>query len=182
MHHGVVAGKDAVAGVLTWYPKIFFACHTRHVRDPKSKRLLSAHQASILDHLDEHDAITLMGLARHMGVTPSTMSLTIDRLERMGYVSRARDTNDGRRVNLLLSTAGLRIKKLQSVLDPQRVRRMLVLLDEGERAKALRGLELLARAAEEFMSHNVPQYYGLQQAKPVKPALSPSRSRFRRNS
>ncbi len=71
----VVAARE----VMSLYPKIFFACHTRHVRDPQSGRLLSRHQASVLDHLDEVDPITLNGLARHMGVTAGTMSLTIDR-------------------------------------------------------------------------------------------------------
>ena len=88
----------AAREVLGLYPRIYFACHTRHVRDPQSGRLLSRHQASVLDHLDEVDPITLNGLSRHMGVTPGTMSLTIDRLERKGYVVRLRDVADRRRV------------------------------------------------------------------------------------
>jgi DNA-binding MarR family transcriptional regulator len=67
-----VNARDAV---LTLYPRIYFACHTRHVRDPQSQRLLSRHQASILDHLDELEPTTVIDLARHMGVTPATMSL-----------------------------------------------------------------------------------------------------------
>ena len=78
---------DSVWQVMTLYPKIFFACHTRHVRDPKTRRILSSHQASVLDHLDEREAIPLMDLARHMGVTPSTMSIAIDRLVRTGIRS-----------------------------------------------------------------------------------------------
>ena len=54
---------------MTLYPRIYFACHTRHVRDPQTQRLLSRHQARVLDHLDEVDPMTLNGLARHMGVT-----------------------------------------------------------------------------------------------------------------
>ena len=48
--------------LLELYPRIFFACHTRHVRDPKTRRVLSAHQASILDHLDEQEPVTLLDL------------------------------------------------------------------------------------------------------------------------
>ena len=47
--------RDAVAQVLAHYPRIFLACHVRHRRDPKTRRLLSAHQGSILDHLDDLD-------------------------------------------------------------------------------------------------------------------------------
>ena len=54
---------EAARQVMALYPRIYFACHTRHVRDPQSPRVLSRHQASILDHLDEIDPITLNGLA-----------------------------------------------------------------------------------------------------------------------
>jgi MarR family transcriptional regulator, organic hydroperoxide resistance regulator len=142
---------DPVRQVMALYPKIFFACHTRHVRDPKTRSILSAHQASILDHLDAVEPVSLKTLAQHMGVTLSTMSLSIDRLARGGYVLRSRDAHDGRRVNLRLTPAGVRIKEAQSVLDPERVRGMLYRLSEPSRAEALHGLSLLARAAQEFM-------------------------------
>jgi len=66
---------EAVRQVLILYPQIYFACHTRHVRDPQSQRLLSRHQASILDHLDELDPTTVNDLSRHMGVTPAGVRL-----------------------------------------------------------------------------------------------------------
>src|SRR5262245_48418196 len=100
---------DAVQQVMGNYPRIFFACHTRHVRDESAGRTISAHQASVLDHLDEIEATGLNGLAKHMGVTPSTMSLTVDRLERDGYVSRGADPEDGRRVALRLTPAGAKL-------------------------------------------------------------------------
>jgi hypothetical protein len=55
--------ENAVRQVMELYPRIYFACHTRHVRDPQTRRLLSAHQASILDHLDEHEPLALLDLA-----------------------------------------------------------------------------------------------------------------------
>lgn len=87
-----------------------------------------------------------------MGVTLSTMSLAVDRLERLGYVRRTRDADDGRRVNLRLTPAGVRVKEAQSVLEPERVRGMLGKLSAGERVDGIRGLELLARAAERYMA------------------------------
>jgi hypothetical protein len=41
------------------YPRIYFACRTRHVRDQQAGRTISAHQASILDHLDELEGTSL---------------------------------------------------------------------------------------------------------------------------
>ena len=130
------------------YPKIYFACHTRHVRDVQSGHLLSRHQASVLDHLDEIDPITLNGLARHMGVTAGTMSLTIDRLERKGYVVRVRDAADRRRVHVRLTSAGVRVRDASSVLDPPLVEALVSRLSDEDRAVAIRGLALLAGAAQ----------------------------------
>src|SRR5436309_9272816 len=142
----------AVDRLLDAYPRIYFACHTRHVRDPQTQRLLSRHQASVLDHLDEVEPTTLMDLARHMGVTPGTMSIAIDRLERKGYVVRLRDTADRRRVHVRLTSAGVRVRSATSVLDPARIDAVLARLTEDERVRAIHGLELLARASDEEMA------------------------------
>jgi DNA-binding MarR family transcriptional regulator len=142
---------EAMTALMTLYPRIYFACHTRHVRDPQTQRLLSRHQASILDHLDELEPTTVMDLAAHMGVTAATMSLAIDRLERKGYVVRLRDAKDRRRVHVRLTTAGVRIKEASSVLDPERVQCLVARLSDGERTRAIEGLGLLAQAAEESM-------------------------------
>jgi DNA-binding MarR family transcriptional regulator len=137
--------------VLRCYPQIYFACHRRHVRDEKTQNIISAHQASILDHLGDVEGTSVLDLARHMGVTASTMSLTADRLERGGYVRRDRSKQDARRVDLRLTPAGVRIKRQQKVLEPELISAMLGKLDEKRRKKALRGLELLAEAARQLV-------------------------------
>jgi len=139
--------EAAARQVMALYPRIYFACHTRHVRDPQSARVLSRHQASILDHLDEIDPITLNELARHMGVTAATMSLAIDRLERKGYAARLRDGADRRHVHVRLTPAGVRVRDASSVLDPPRVEALVARLTDEEREAAIRGLALLAEAA-----------------------------------
>jgi len=143
--------RTDVDTVLRCYPQIYFACHRRHVRDEKTGQVMSQHQASVLDHLDDTEVTALFDLARHMGVTASTMSLTVDRLERGGWVTRERSKQDARRVELRLTEAGARIKKQQKVLEPDLVSAMLARLEGGKRKKALRGLELLADAARELV-------------------------------
>jgi DNA-binding MarR family transcriptional regulator len=138
---------EAARQVMALYPRIYFACHTRHVVDPQSARVLSRHQASILDHLDEIDPIRLNALARHMGVTAATMSLAIDRLERKGYVARLRDAADRRCVHVRLTPSGVRVRDASSVLDPPRVEALVARLTGEEREAAIRGLALLAGAA-----------------------------------
>ena len=137
--------------MLDAYPRVYFACHTRHVADPVSGDPVSAHQASILDHLDEVDAMSVTDLAGHMGVTVATMSLAIDRLERRAYVRRDRDPRDRRRVLLRVTPAGVRLREAKSVLDPVRVEQVLAHLSADDRDVALRGLDLLARASERHM-------------------------------
>ena len=160
--------EDPAHRLLAAYPRIFFACHARHVRDPKTRRLLSAHQASILDHLDSVEAITLMGLAKHMGVTPGTMSLGIERLVRRGYVVRVRDTRDKRRLQLRLTPAGVRVREASSVLEPQRVRALLAALEPQEREEALGGLELLARGADQLIARQPKGLFGLKEVAKAK--------------
>jgi len=143
--------ENAVRQVMELYPRIYFACHTRHVRDPQTRRLLSAHQASILDHLDEHEPLALLDLAHHMGVTASTMSLNIERLVRRGYVSRERSAQDGRRLKLRITPGGVRLREAKSVLDPARVRALLARLSPAQREAGIHGLALLARAGSEQM-------------------------------
>src|SRR5580658_8438247 len=133
------------------YPKIYFACHTRHVQDEETNQRLSAHQASLLDHLDEVEPTTMLTLAGHMGVTASTMSLTVDRLVRAGYVTRDRDTSDARKVALRLTKDGARLKERKSVLDRELVAAMLGRMKSRDRAAALAGLEMLAQAAKNFI-------------------------------
>jgi DNA-binding MarR family transcriptional regulator len=145
--------QDLVRQLMTFYPQIYFACHTRHVRDPRSNTVLSAHQASVLDHLDEIEPTNLRTLAGHMGVTASTMSITINRLVRQKYVVRKRAMQDARQVNLLLTPAGVRIKSEKSVLDPALVGALLEQLGADERKQALHGLGLLAQAAHKSMQN-----------------------------
>jgi DNA-binding MarR family transcriptional regulator len=84
-----------------------------------------------------------------MGVTPSTMSLQIEKLVKRGYVLRERDARDARRLKLRLSQAGARVREAKSVLDPARVSALLARLTAEEQEAGIAGLALLARAGSE---------------------------------
>lgn len=144
--------QEATPRLLKAYPAIFLACHQEHRRDPLTERTLSAHQGSILDHLDAVEPTSLTQLAEHMGVTPSTMSLHVDRLVAGNHVTRTRDPADKRRALLLLTEAGLRIKQASSVLEPELVTALLSRLPAEQRQAGILGLEVLASAARELMA------------------------------
>jgi DNA-binding MarR family transcriptional regulator len=146
--------RAAVATILDCYPAVFLACHCRHIKDPHTRRVLSSRQAEVLDHLDAVEPTHLRQLASHLGITPSSMSLMIDRLERAGYARRSRDTGDERRINLRLTIAGMRIKQQQKVLAPELVEAMVRRLAPAELKAAMAGLRSLARAAREMSASN----------------------------
>jgi MarR family transcriptional regulator, organic hydroperoxide resistance regulator len=133
------------------YPRVFMACHRRHVTDDESGNRITAHQASILDHLGSSSALTVGRLAGHLGVTPSTMSLTVQRLVANGYIARCCDAKDSRKVLLRLTARGKRVREQNSVLDPELVVELLANVPPQRREAALEGLELLATAAEALL-------------------------------
>lgn len=130
------------------YRRIRFACQAREAVDPVGGKRLSAHQANLLGHLDREDPSMVSELAEHMGVTLSTMSLTLKRLEASGVVRRDRDPADRRVTNVRLTEVGERLRDAHQALDPDRIDGMLRLLDPVRRRKALAGLAVLADAAD----------------------------------
>lgn len=130
------------------YPRIYLACHIRHGRRTPARAHLTDAESSLLAHLDEHRPSRASALARHMGVTPSSMSATIKRLVTLGYITRAPEAGDARAAALRLSPAGGRAMQAGSVLDTARVTALLAKLSPAERKRAVAGLELLARAAD----------------------------------
>ena len=138
---------SAVQKVVDLVPRILYACRRLDARTLSTGRALSPQQALILDQLDPDVPTSLQALAAQMNVTAPTMSVAIGRLVREGYVRRDRDEIDGRRLDLTLSPAGVRVRKATSSLDPKRVAALLARLSAGDRASAIRGLTALAEAA-----------------------------------
>ena len=141
------APASAVQKVVDLVPRILYACRRLDARTLSTGRSLSPQQALILDQLDAEVPTSLQALAAQMNVTAPTMSVAIGRLVREGYVRRDRDEIDGRRLDLTLSAAGVRVRKSTSSLDPRRVASLLGRLSAADRAAALRGLTALADAA-----------------------------------
>jgi len=135
--------------VVLWaLPRIERACRARRAPGaPAGAPRLSAHQVRILAHLHEEDPTMVTELADHMGVTASTMSLNLKRLREAGLVTRQRDPDDRRVMNVRLTPEGLDARTALSALDPDRVDAVLRRLGPEARRQALLGLRLLADAA-----------------------------------
>jgi DNA-binding MarR family transcriptional regulator len=139
--------ENNVGRLLAAYPTIYLACHRDHMRADEKGNPLTENQASVLDHLDTTRPTTLSKLAEHMGVGRSTMSTTVTRLVRGGYIVRRPDKQDRRSVALTLSTTGERIQEQNTVLNPQLVRQMFKMMEAAEAERALAGMECLAKYA-----------------------------------
>ena len=143
---------DDVRDVLRFYPQIYLACHVDHVRATSTEWQLSAHDSSILSHLDSRTSTSPRKLAAHLGIKPSTLSAAIARLESLGYISSEPAADDKRRRDLKLTARGAEAMASTSVLDRHRVRDVLATLSPKDRVAAVRGLSLLAQAARAFQT------------------------------
>ncbi|MGQ0760840.1 MAG: MarR family winged helix-turn-helix transcriptional regulator [Acidobacteriota bacterium] len=141
---------DDIYEVQRLYPQIFLACHTNHVRAATTRWKLSSHDSAILSHLDRSSGLSPRSLAKHLSVAPSTLSASIKRLTSLGYLTCDAPANDKRRREIRLTARGAEAIAATSVLDRERVRRMLKRLKPADRRAALNGLALLARAAREL--------------------------------
>jgi MarR family transcriptional regulator, organic hydroperoxide resistance regulator len=145
---------DLVLELQRLYPQIYLACHVDHVRAASTEYQLSSHDGSILAHLDSETGTSPRDLARHLGVVPSTLSASLKRLEKLGYITSAVHSSDRRRKLLRLTTPGARAMASTSVLDADRIRSLLLRLSASEQRDAIAGLSLLARAAREMRTNN----------------------------
>jgi DNA-binding MarR family transcriptional regulator len=139
--------KDIFA-LQQYYPRIYLACHTEHKRAKSSDAGLSMRDASILAHLSADEFISPTRLARHMNITKGTLSEALAKLIGLGYVTAEVDDDDGRRQNLKLTEKGVRALSESSVLDYDKIEKLLGYLNGDQRRRAIDGLALLAMAAE----------------------------------
>jgi DNA-binding MarR family transcriptional regulator len=141
---------DLVFEVQRLYPQIYMACHVGHVRAGSTKFRLSSNGASILAHLSLSKGTSPRTLAGHLGVAPSTLSAALKRLGRLGYIANTPKAADRRQRELWLTELGAEAMRSTSVLDVERVALMLDKLPPREQKMAVRGLDLLARAARQL--------------------------------
>ncbi|MBI3726714.1 MAG: winged helix DNA-binding protein [Burkholderiales bacterium] len=127
------------------YPRIYHACHADHQPTTASGLAISQRDATILAHLNSTDAMTQAQLARHLGITKSTMSEAIKYLLGQGLLEIEVATD--KRAHLLrLTEKGIDVMSKSSVLEADKLAAVLAEMTATEMEKAIAGLELLALA------------------------------------
>jgi MarR family transcriptional regulator, organic hydroperoxide resistance regulator len=114
---------------------------------------LSQHARQLLHHVPAEGAVSLTSLAEHLALPKSTASVLVKDLARRGFVYRARDSEDERRLAIALTDQGRRRLAADTVLDPQPLAAALARLTPETRAALLDGLAQLAEAAESAAGH-----------------------------
>src|SRR4051794_4478653 len=109
---------------------------------------LGQHERQVLHHVPVEGGVALSWLARHLALPKSSTSVLVKDLERRGFVRRARDARDERRLAIVLTGEGRRRVAADTVLEPGRLAQALAALPERRRASLLAGMEALAEAAE----------------------------------
>jgi DNA-binding MarR family transcriptional regulator len=108
---------------------------------------LSQHERQVLHHLTA-EPVALTWLADHLGLPKSTTSVVVKGLAARGFVQRARDPDDERRLAIVLTPKGRQQVRQDTVLRPDALGEAMAALDRHSRAALLNGLERLAAAAE----------------------------------
>jgi DNA-binding MarR family transcriptional regulator len=143
--------EDELLAIQQLYPQVFHACHVRHARSRATNRFrVSERDQSLLAHLSLAHGRKPSELARHFGIGLPTLSEALKRLERAGYVERARSGADGRAREVKLTARGADALRGTSVLDDVLLARALEHLTPKERRTAVEGLALLARGCREM--------------------------------
>lgn len=83
----------------------------RHGQDLLTRYDMTVSQMRILDILGTAGTVSAQQLATALGVTPSTVTTSVDRLVRRGLVSRQEDPADRRRKRLSLTEEGQRVNE-----------------------------------------------------------------------
>jgi DNA-binding MarR family transcriptional regulator len=109
---------------------------------------LSQHERQVLHHVLP-DGVALTWLAGHLGLPKSSTSVLVKSLAARGFVERARDPSDERRLAIRLTEKGRQTVSQDTVLRPDALAAAMAKLDEESRRGLLDGLAKLAEAAED---------------------------------
>lgn len=113
-----------------------------------SGRRVTEKQLDILEALDPTDPVMVTELADALGVTASTMSLNLKRLEDEGLVVRERDPIDRRVRNVRLTAEGDDVSSVRRGFDAVRAAAALDALRPDRRRLTVEVVSRLADAAE----------------------------------
>lgn len=116
-------------------------------------------QAATLEALDREGPLRLGRLSELLGISPSTLTRNLSRLEEGGHVVRQADPEDGRAQRVALSGLGKRTARRLESVENDFAAGVLGRLDPSERRQALGVLQALLEALREETESCCPGAY-----------------------
>jgi DNA-binding MarR family transcriptional regulator len=110
---------------------------------------LTVAQAATLEALQATPGMRLSDLGKRLGITPSTLTRNLARLEREGLVCRIPDPGDGRAFQVALTATGDRAAEGVGKQGVDFAAEVLARLPHGDRTAAVSALERLLEAVRE---------------------------------
>ena len=86
-------------------------------------------------------SVTITEIAQDLEITLPSVTSMVKRLERKGYITKDRSSEDGRRVHVVLTRAGLRAEIAHRYIRRRIIRELTAELNVDEKAAILTGLE-----------------------------------------
>jgi DNA-binding MarR family transcriptional regulator len=134
-----------VAGAL----RVSIGLLVRRLRQAKSEGDLTLPESSALAHLDRGGPTTSAALAKVEQISPQSMGTTLGGLERRGLIERRPDPEDGRRIVMSLTDAGLQMLRNRRDAGTEHLAKALSTEFSGSELKQLMvGAQLIERLAQ----------------------------------
>jgi DNA-binding MarR family transcriptional regulator len=105
-------------------------------------------QAETLQLIAERGALSTSALAVLLGIDSSTASRNLSGLERAGFITRKKGTDDGRQTDVRLTPRGKRAAEQAQTKATTAYSALVEKLPRADRAKVLEALDVLAKALE----------------------------------
>lgn len=110
---------------------------------------VSIKEMHTIDAIDMYQEHTTSEVAKKLGVTVGTLTVSVNNLERKGYVNRVRIEKDRRVVKLALTKQGRLLYRLHDKFHRDMVRETINEMDDKESEVLIHGLKNLHRFLEQ---------------------------------
>ena len=120
-----------------------------------SSSLLSIQELHIIEKIGQKIQVRMGDLAKALALTVGTVTVSIDRLEKKGYIERSRIENDRRVVIIKLTQKGQAAFRLHEIFHHKMVEEIVHGLTQNEEAVLAKALANLANYFKEIEKANV---------------------------
>lgn len=126
----------------TYFTDIYYYLH------PKHEQTISHQSVRILQIIQKEQAVTVRYVSEALGISHNTASEHVKKLVNNGWIIKERYEADQRNVFLKLTEEGVKIVKLNTELDGQKLQAAMNKLSDEDRNQVLKAFRLLSEAAK----------------------------------